>query len=315
MLNDKDFFWKNFRLGTELQNSGTFIYNGIFHLENIKYFRFEEECFEFLYTISVGIERLEKILIILIEHDKKDILQEKFDKSLITHNHVELLKRIKTERQLNLGKTHTKFLELLANFYKSVRYERFNISSVHKPSQDKERLVEFIISELKVELTIGPTPFLENTEQVKNFLGKLIKKISISLYQLIRVETSRLGIYTHEIRYNSKAYKIFTEQEFDFKNERLMQREVFLFLLKNFPDDELKKFTETITPLSFEQHHTNHYVESILNIHKDGSVKDEMLYLYEEDRPSKERLNEVLAIGSDVNFDYFKENQEDEFGE
>ena len=94
-----------------------------------------------------------------------------------------------------------------------------------------------------------------------------------------------------------------------------MQREVFLFLLKNFPDDELKKFTETITPLSFEQHHTNYYVESILNIHKDGSVKDEMLYLYEEDRPSKERLNEILAIGSDVNFDYFKQNQEDEVGE
>lgn len=158
MLNEKDYFWKNFILGTELQNSGTFIYNGIFHLDNIEYFRFEEECFEFLYNISVGIERLEKILIILIEHDNNIKSQEEFEKSLITHNHLDLLKRIKSERQLNFGKTHIRFLGLLASFYKSVRYERFNISSVYKPSQDKEKLVEFITSELKVELTQGPVP-------------------------------------------------------------------------------------------------------------------------------------------------------------
>jgi hypothetical protein len=311
MLSEKDFFWKNFRLGTELQNSGTFIYNGIFHLDNIEYFRHEEECFEFLYNISVGIERLEKILIILLEHDNVES-QEEFEKSLITHNHLELLRRIQAKHQLNFGKIHTKFLGLLVNFYKSVRYERFNINSVYKPSQDKEKLVEFITSELKVKLTEFPIRVLENTEQVKTFLGRLIKKISISLYESIRKETSRLGLFTHEIRYNSKSYKIFMEQEFDFKNERLMQREVLLFLLKSFPEDELKKFIDTITPLPFGQCHTNHYIESILNINKDGSVKDEMLYLYEEDRPSKDRLNEILAIGSNINFDYFTDLDEEE---
>lgn len=313
MLSEKDFFWKNFRLGTELQNSGTFIYNGMFCLDNIDYFRHEEECFEFLYNISVGIERLQKILIVLIEHENVES-QEEFEKSLITHNHLELLARIKAKYDLKLGKSHNKFLALLTNFYKSVRYERFNINSVYKPSQDKEKLVEFIMSELQVKLTERPVNVLENTEQVKNFLGRLIKKVCVSLYELIRKETSRLGIFTHEIRYNSKSFKIFMEQEFEFRNERLMQREVLLFLLKNFPDDELKKFIDGITPLPFGQCHTNHYIESILNINKAGSAKDEMLYLYEEDRPSKERLNEILAIGSDINFDFFSNNDEDEFG-
>lgn len=312
MLNEKDFFWKNFRLGTELQNSGSFIYNGIFHLDNIEFFIYEEECFEFLYNVSVGIERLQKILIVLIEHDTIESQQE-FEKSLITHNHLELLKRIKSQRELNFGKTHTKFLGLLTNFYKTIRYERFNISSVYKPSQDKEKLTEFIVSELKVQLTEVPVRALENTEQVKSFLGKIIKKITLAFYELIREETTRLGIFTHEIRYNSKSYKIFTEQEFEFKCERVMQREVLLFLLKNFPDDELKKFIDNITPLPFEQCHTNHYIESILNIHKDGSVKDEMLHLYEENRPSKDRLNEILAIGSNINFDYFGDADEEEF--
>lgn len=304
MLNKKVFFWKNFRLGTELQISGTFIYNGIFCLDNIEYFRYEEECFEFLYNISIGIERLQKILIILLEHDSIES-QEKFEKSLITHNHLDLLKRIKANQQLNFGNTHTKFLGLLTHFYKSVRYERFNINSVYKPSQDKEKLVDFITNELKVKLTERPLRELENTEQVKRFLGKSIKKISITLYELIIKETARLGLFTHEVRYNSKSYKIFIEQEFEFMNERLMQREVFLNLIKNFPHDELKKFIDNIIPLPFEQCQTNHYIKSILNIHKSGVVKDEMLYLYVEDRPSKDRLNALLAIGSDLNFDDF----------
>ncbi|TKK63933.1 hypothetical protein FC093_23575 [Ilyomonas limi] len=311
MLSEKDFFWKNFRLGTELQNSGTFIYNGIFHLDNIDYFSHEEDCFEFLYNISVGIERLQKILIVLLEHENVES-QEEFEKSLITHNHLELLGRIKAKHQLKFCKTHNKFLGLLTNFYKSVRYERFNINSVYKPSQDKEKLVEFIMSELQVKLTEGPINVLENTEQVKSFLGRVIKKISISLYKLIRKETFRLGIFTHEIRYNSKSFKIFMEQEFEFKNERLMQREVLLFLLKKFPNDELNKFIDSITSLPFGQCHTNHYIESILNINKAGSAKDEMLYLYEEDRPSKDRLNEILAIGSNINFDYFSDTDNDE---
>lgn len=311
MLSEKDFFWKNFRLGTELQNSGTFIYNGIFHLDNIEYFRHEEECFEFLYNISVGIERLQKVLVVLIEHENV-ASQEEFEKSLRTHDHLKLLARIEAKHKLSFSKTHNKFLRLLANFYKSVRYERFNINSVYKPCQDRERLVEFIMSELKVKLTEGPVRVIENTEQVKIFLGRLMKKISISLYKLIRKETSRLGIFTHEIRHNSKAYKIFIEEEFEFKNERLMQREVLLFLLKSFPDDELKKFINTITPLPFGQCHTNHYIESILNIHKGGSAKDELLYLYEEDRLTKGRLNDILMIGSGVNFDYFGDIDDEE---
>ncbi|MGY5353565.1 hypothetical protein [Wenyingzhuangia sp. IMCC45467] len=309
MLNEKDFFWKNFRLGTELQNSGTFIYNGIFNLDNIEYFRYEEECFEFLYNISVGIERLEKILIILIEHDSIKS-QKDFKDSLITHNHLTLLNRIKKQRKLSLGKIHTKFLQLLTEFYKSTRYERFNISSVFKPPQEKEMLVQFLQNELKLELTEYPIQLLENTDNIKRFLGKIIKKISLTFYELIREETSRLKIFTHEIRYNSKAYKIFIEQEFEFKNEKLMQREVLLHLLKNIPNNNFKKFINSINPLEFENFHTNHYIQSILNIHKDTSVKDEMIYLYEENKPSQDRLNEISAIGSNVNFELFNDIDE-----
>ncbi len=48
IFKDPNQFWKNFRLGTELQVSGTFLYNSIFALENMKSFYREEDCFEFL---------------------------------------------------------------------------------------------------------------------------------------------------------------------------------------------------------------------------------------------------------------------------
>ncbi|MEO8149461.1 MAG: hypothetical protein ABI723_17610 [Bacteroidia bacterium] len=94
MLTNKDFFWKNFRLGTELQISGSFIYNGLYALNNMETFYYEEECFELLYNLSVGLERLMKVAVVLIEHDSTES-QEEFEKTLITHNHFELLNRIK----------------------------------------------------------------------------------------------------------------------------------------------------------------------------------------------------------------------------
>lgn len=138
-----EYFWKNFRLGTELQVSGSFIYNALYFFDQMECFNNEEEIFEFLYSLSVGIERLEKIAIILLEHDKSTN-QEEFEKTLITHSHSDLIDRIKKNRQLNLGKCHNKFIQLLSNFYKSMRYGRFNITSVYEPNQDALKFGEYL---------------------------------------------------------------------------------------------------------------------------------------------------------------------------
>ena len=130
MFKDPHLFWKNFRLGTELQIAGSFIYNAVYALENMETFYYEEECFEFFYKISVGLERLQKTAVILIEHDENQS-QEEFEKSLITHNNLALLNRVKKKRKLNPGKQHNKFLALSDNFYNSARYDRYNLSFVH----------------------------------------------------------------------------------------------------------------------------------------------------------------------------------------
>jgi len=313
-FNDPNFFWKNFRLGTEVQIAGSFIYNALYTLENMETFHYEAECFEFLYNAAIGIERLQKIAIILIEHDGSKS-QEDFERSLITHNNLELLHRIKTQREIKHGKQHVKFLALLDNYYNSSRYDRYNLASVYRPPQDQKGLIKFISEELKIEIKIG-LPFSTGvTENIKKFTGKLIGKLAVQLYEIIRSEAHRVGTATYEIAYDTKAFKIFIAKEFDFKKEKLMQREAALFLIKCLPEDGLKKFIDKIEPLEFGQLQTNKYFESMFNYHKDRAVMDEMEYLYEENKIKHERVEDVMAIGSDINFDffeYFDEEQDNE---
>lgn len=305
-------FWKNFRLGTELQISGSFIYNGLFTLENMQTFYHQEECFEFLYNISVGLERLAKVAVILIEHDDT-ISQEEYEKTLITHMHPELIRRIKEKRKLTLNKEHNKFLTLLGEFYRSSRYDRYNLSSVYNPPQDQEKLVKFIADQLNIEIKIALPFSTEITDDIRAFFGKLIAKIATQLFELVREEAYRLGIATYELAYDSKAFKIFVAKEFDFKKERLMQREVLLYLLKDLPDEGFKEYIDTLKPIPFGQLDTNKYVQSIFNIHRDRDVVDEMEYLYEEHNIKKERVDTVMPIGSDnISFDPIDEDFETE---
>ncbi len=113
------------------------------------------------------------------------------------------------------------------------------------------------------------------------------------MYEIIRSEANRIGIYTYEIAYNSKAFKIFTAKEFDFEKEKLMQRETCIFLMKNLPEEELKKFIDTLEPLEFGQLTTNKYFQSMFNYHNDRQVMDEMEYLYEENNVKHARIEEV----------------------
>lgn len=301
-------FWKNFRLGTELHISGSLIYNALYSIDQIEYFRYEHEIFEFLYNLSIGLERLEKIVVILTEHDEK-IDQEEFERTLITHNHLELLNRIKKKHTVNLGKQHIKLLQFIGNFYRSTRYSRYNLNSVYVKNQDLHGFVNFLKEELQVTEEEGMNPMVANDSRVKKFIGKLVGKISTELYDLIHKETGRLNIYTHEILTYSKSYKIFLAREFTFEKERHLQKEILVLLQSGELDDGMTKFIKSINPLPLENYSSAEYIRFLMDIRKNSDIVYEMESVLLDEPMSKERLDQVSLIGRD---DLYFPQEEDE---
>src|SRR3989344_1177652 len=111
-------FWQNFQLGIEHEIACNFIYDGVRNLHEMKTLSLESEVFSFFYNTSVGFERLLKVAVALLEYEDGADTEE-LEESLRTHNHLELLKRLRQKSSINLGDCHIEFLALLSKFYKT----------------------------------------------------------------------------------------------------------------------------------------------------------------------------------------------------
>ena len=85
--------YKNFNMANELDIAGEFIYDGIQKLNETSCIEESSTLFSFLYHISVGIERLQKIILVLCEKITIDSYR-KFENDLKTHSHSGLSQRI-----------------------------------------------------------------------------------------------------------------------------------------------------------------------------------------------------------------------------
>ncbi|MDE0599008.1 MAG: hypothetical protein OSB51_07510, partial [Dokdonia donghaensis] len=276
----KDEFWKNFNLGTELQISGKFIYNGLYVFHQMKHFYYSEDIFEFLYNISVGIERLMKINLILIEHSET-INHSQFEYSLKNHNHLELIKRIKKKHRLNFRNKDNEFLQLLFHFYKSHRYDRYSLGNVDEFQKEKKSLITYLEKHLNITISNENFNVTENNKRIKRFIGSIIKNISSSLYNVLRDEAHRLKIFTYEVRYNSKAFKIFIAEEFTFELEENIRKELLLSFIENKENTPFDSFLKKIKKLDFNMYEKNYYLKCILDILECNNLKGDLEVRYE----------------------------------
>jgi hypothetical protein len=272
--------WKNFALGMEIDVSGTFIHNGIKALHELSSLRQPVDSFEILYNLSVGIERLLKVAIILIEHcDNIDM--EQFEKSLMSHNTIDLANRVNSQRNLQLSNVHREFLSILSKFYKTHRYGRYSLSTVPEISQEQRLFINFLVKHLNISLPIDDkfAP-IQNTDQIRRFMGKVIKKICDELFQIVDHRARELNIYTSEIRGDSKALKIFYGERLDFVDEKLKKKELLLFLMNpksHGPHIDLMRSFDT---LELDPDRTPNYIQALLNDASLTYVEEEVDEVY-----------------------------------
>ncbi|MGG0309279.1 hypothetical protein [Priestia megaterium] len=304
-------FWKNFSLGKELNVAGGFIFNGLKAFDSLENFSREDGIFEFFYNTSVGIERLLKIVVILIEHtDTLD--QEEFEKSLITHNHLDLLKRISKKHNCGLSNLHNEFLELLSSFYKTMRYDRYNLNSIQDHDKERVSLVTFLEKHLGTKINYEDVFVTPNEWKFKRFIGKVVGKISEVLYDLVESEASAQNIYTYELPGGSKASIIFLAKKYNFFDDDIVWKELIIYLINTNDSSGILKFIREIEPLNFEPALVNEY----LNVFKSDLKKHSYIYEIEEyyrdiDINDKRERFMMLKLLSDpnVSFNY----KEDDF--
>lgn len=291
-----DEWWRNFGLGLEIDVSGSFIYNGIKFLDEADTLNHAADIFEILYNLSVGIERLAKVAIVLVEYTPSLNMND-FEESLITHNTLELIERLNKHRKMGLTDVNKEFLALLSKFYKSYRYGRFSLGSVPNIDEEKVMFLTFISKHLKLIYDFhNPYSVFQNTDQVKRFVGKILKKIAQSIFRIIQKESGRLNIYTDELRGDSKAIKIFYGDKIDFIEDTKRKKEILLFLMNTKKTGNHLDILRSFEPLDLDPALTPLYIKALLNdvhLHMVAGEVDE-LYTEVENIPERFSFLEIM---------------------
>lgn len=292
-------FWKNFQLGEEIHISGTFIYNGLRRFHEMKQLDFSDEVFEFLYETSVGLERLLKTAVVLYEHTDT-IDQKKLEASLITHNHLDLIARLQNHVQLKLGTTHNELLSLLGTFYKSLRYDRFMLTSVYAGKKETKLICGLLAKHLQIDFSRDNT-FLgtQNDDQYRKFIRRTVLKIAREVYRVIESRARSFGLYTYELRHGSKAESVFL-REVDIADEDVLWKELLIFFMNVDADTGYLQFLRETQPLQFDPALVSDYLDCFKSDSSKAGVMDELEHHYGEmDREERnERLQRMGVVGA-----------------
>ncbi len=109
--------------------------------------------------------------------------------------------------------------------------------------------------------------------------------------------------FTNELRYDSKAAKIFyaNEKAYNFIDERICQKEVLVYLMNNQnTDNGWIEFIKSIKPLDLDPGVNIEYIKFLLDIKNDTyGVVDEISQIYEDIGFDKERYEMISLIGDD----------------
>lgn len=277
-----DEWWRNFALGVEVDISGTFIYNGIKRLDELDNLGVPTDIFEVLYNLSVGIERLLKVAIILIEYDDKLDIEE-FERSLISHNVMDLANRVDAVRSLSLSGVHKEFLSLLSKFYKTHRYGRFSLSSVPDIKAEKKDFLNYLGKHLNVDTDNHYEFFpVYNTDQIRKFVGKIVFKIAKTVFTVISKQATSLNIYTDELRGDSKAIRVFYGDRLDFIDERIKKKELLLFLMHPDSTGSHIDLLRSFQALDLDPEMAPSYIRVLINDAHLPEVEGEIDELYTE---------------------------------
>jgi len=213
---------------------------------------------------------------------------------------MKLADKIKQSAGLALSSQQKEFLAILARFYKTYRYNRYTLSQTRDLEKEREMLVQFLEKHLDVKIDNDGVFVTQNDERFKKFVGRLVSKICTPLYVLIKEQARRLNIYTYELRYGSKAFKIFQMEKFDFIDEDILTSELLLYFVAANNRGASSQLMLESDPLLFDPALEGEYVQALMSDGKKLYIMEELEHLYSEDvKDFKGRIELLKAISSE----------------
>lgn len=186
------------QLNMEMHNVGEFLFTGCEALYNTGEAILDYEIFNIFYNISVGIERIQKI-ILLLDDSKIENNQKKF---LTQHNLEELKSIIAKLHNINFSKKENKIFNLLTDFYKNGRYNYID-ENFKDFNWSIQKLDSYLQSEKLPPLDRFLTQFYFSMDSKKSIMDSL--SIIISTYiKLLKKIANEKNLYTLETQSNFK---------------------------------------------------------------------------------------------------------------
>lgn len=296
-------------MAREVDLAGEFIYAGLEKMNSMNSIDEPSEAFFVLYHLAIGIERLQKVLLVLV-NDIQPNDMENFLKGIKHHNHGELSAEIKKHIKINFSKEQNAFLQVLADFYEKRRYDKYDffsydmeaLNNLSKFLKDNYPDYERCYSQLSDRHSIN--------ENIKEYMGRIVGKICQKYYSEIHRISFERNIYSYELRVGTPAYKIFMtndakasyQKELD--KEKYAIKELLIFLHNSKKTNSFFRFIKSVKPLDFDIALVEGYIRDLCKKNVSTDLIDEVEYhWYETDAFSKEELErrkEMLdVIGSD----------------
>ena len=112
-------------MAKELDVAGELVYAALEKINKIDTYEEVSDIFFILYHLSVGIERLQKILLVVLNDVELDKIQD-FLENIKIHSHKKLHNQISNHIEISFSSAQNALLAVLAEFYTVERYGRFD---------------------------------------------------------------------------------------------------------------------------------------------------------------------------------------------
>lgn len=294
-------WWKNFDLNAEVHIAGAFLYDGLQSLNHSRTLNHDDEIFSVLYHLSVGFERLMKVIVVLAEHGSQTD-QASFEDKLKTHNTDALLQRIERSKSLNVRKAERSLVRALTEFYGAFRYDHFRIETISDRGRLRLCFQGFLEKESGIKVSkredFVPT---DDMDAIQGHVDKVVRALAIKLYNAVDELARQNNIFTYELRSASKASMIFQGGEHTLQKEEIAMKELLLFFLKRSADTKLKVVTDNLDPLDFDPPEAVECADAFLKPDQRPQLVEMVNALRDERHDLKERDELLALLGSRAN--------------